>query len=290
MALVKPNLAEEASGSIFFPKYASPKLDGIRATTQGGSAVSRSLKPIPNDHVRTTICSTSNLDGELVVGLPTSVSVYRDSVSGIMSVSGTPAFTYYVFDLLGDSRPFVDRLATLRAMELPPYIQVLEQVLIQTQEELDEYYARTLGLGYEGVILRNPGALYKHGRSTAKSQDMLKVKPFADSEAVITGVYEAQHNTNEAFTNELGRTDRSTAQAGLVGNGMVGGFFATDVHTGVSFNCAPGMLTHDERTHYWNNQPIGKILKYRHMPYGLMANNKPRFPRFVGWRDPIDMG
>lgn len=290
MATLKPNLAEVPDAPIRFPKLASPKLDGIRALTQVNTTLSRSLKPIPNNHIREILAPYPNLDGELIIGPPTSHSVYRDSVSGVMSIQGTPAFTYYVFDILGDPRPFQERLASLRQMLLPNYIQVLEQRLVSSQEELDAYYEYCLGLGYEGVILRNLNALYKHGRSTAKSQDMLKVKPFADSEAVITGVYEAQHNTNEAFTNELGRTDRSTAQDGLVGNGMVGGFYATDVHTGVEFNCAPGMLTHDERIHLWKNQPVGAILKYRHMPYGLMANNKPRFPRFVGWRDPIDMG
>ena len=32
-----------------FPLYVSPKLDGIRASMQGGRLVSRSLKPIANN-------------------------------------------------------------------------------------------------------------------------------------------------------------------------------------------------------------------------------------------------
>jgi DNA ligase-1 len=287
--MFKPNLAEVPNEAVYFPKYASPKLDGIRACTVNGDTLTRSLKAVPNEYIRSRLKAFQGLDGEVIVGPPHASDVYRVTNSAVMSHKGEPEFTYYVFDDLTNSGVFRDRLASLRAMSLPPFIQVLEQRLIHTQPELDAYYQTLLEAGYEGVILRNPGAKYKHGRSTAKSQDLLKLKPFADDDAVVLRVYEGRHNTNEAFTNELGRTDRSTAAAGLIGNGMLGGFVVEDVKTGVQFDCAPGVLTHAERVAVLQQNPVGKIIKYRHMPYGLMANGKPRFPRFIGWRSKEDM-
>jgi ATP-dependent DNA ligase len=136
-------------------------------------------------------------------------------------------------------------------------------------------------------MLRNPNATYKYGRSTPKSQDLVKLKPFQDSEAIVLGVYEAMFNGNEAVTNALGHTERSTHKENLSGKGMLGGFHVRDLHTGVEFDCAPGKSSHAERTEWWNSKPVGKILKYRFLPVGI--KDKPRHCRFIGWRDMRDM-
>lgn len=287
--MFKPNLAIEPDGAVFFPKYASAKLDGIRCATVEGSALTRSLKPIPNNHIRKLLAPYQGLDGEIIVGSPTAPDVYRTTNSAVMSHDGTPQPTYFVFDLVNNPGTYEQRLQELRTLVLPDFIQVLDQRQIHTQDELDTYYNDLLEQGYEGAILRNPAAKYKHGRATAKSQDMLKCKPYADSDAVILSTYEAMFNGNEAFTNELGRTERSTAASGLTGKGMIGGFLVRDVHSGVEFHCSAGTLTHSERTELMKVDCVGRILKYRHMPYGVMTNNKPRFPRFIGWRDKSDM-
>jgi len=285
--LIKPNLASEPEGEITFPKRASAKLDGIRCLVQGGMALSRSLKPIRNHYIQRTVQKFPNLDGELIIGSPTDPDVYRKTNSGVMSYSGSPEFTFYVFDLINHSGTFEQRYEDLQSMQHPDFVSVLPQSEITSADRLDSHYEMLLETGFEGLILRNPNALYKQGRSTPASQDMLKLKPFKDSEAVVLGVYEAMYNGNEAFTNELGRTARSTAMAGLEGKGMIGGFYVRDLETGVEFTCAAGRSSHKERTEWWLAPPKGRILKYRHMPYGV--KDKPRINRFVGWRDPIDM-
>lgn len=285
--MFKPNLACEPNGVLTFPKLASPKLDGIRCVTKFGDALSRSLKPIPNHYIREKLANFQNLDGEIIVGSVTAPDVYRVTNSGVMSQEGEPDFVYYVFDNPSMPADFQARYESIRLSLFPKFIKVLPQTLINSQGELDTYYGDLLSLGYEGAILRNLSAKYKHGRSTALSQDMLKLKPFADSEAVVVSAYEAMFNGNESFTNELGHTDRSTAAAGLIGKGMVGGFVVQDLTTGVVFDCAAGRSTHEERKEWWKNPPVGKILKYRYMPIGI--KDKPRFPRFIGWRSSIDM-
>src|SRR5690606_22412947 len=66
----RPMLAVEASiEDIRFPVLASPKLDGIRATMVDGKALTRSLKPIPNHHVRMWLEANcpNGWDGELML-------------------------------------------------------------------------------------------------------------------------------------------------------------------------------------------------------------------------------
>ena len=75
---------------------------------------------------------------------------------------------------------------------------------INTMEELEKYEVDCLEIGYEGVILRDPNAKYKHGRSTVKEGGLIKVKRFSDSEARILAMEEQMKNNNEKKVNELG--------------------------------------------------------------------------------------
>jgi DNA ligase-1 len=171
-------------------------------------------------------------------------------------------------------------------MALPEIVKVLPQTELHGQDDLDDFYARQLDLGYEGAILRNSSALYKEGRATAKSQDMLKFKPFLDSDAIVLDVYEAMTNNNPTFTNELGRTDRSTHAENLEGNGMAGGF---TVRMGTKvFNIAAGKLNHDQRREVLQNKDkyIGQLATFRHLPIG--EKDVPRHGRFMRWRSKLD--
>ena len=53
-ALIKPMLSGTVTdpAALRYPVLVSPKLDGYRASVQGGVVLSRNLKPIPNAHVR----------------------------------------------------------------------------------------------------------------------------------------------------------------------------------------------------------------------------------------------
>lgn len=286
---MKPNLAEKPDPQypMTFPKYASPKLDGIRGLCQAGSMLTRTLKLVPNEALREIYAPYQGLDGELIYGDPTAKDVYSKSYSAVMTIDGGPdGVTFYVFDLMDKTRPYADRLKMLQDKNLPPSVKVLPQTLISTQQELDTFYSNNLEVGYEGAILRNLTAMYKEGRATAKSQDMLKLKPFIDAEATIVSVFEAMENQNEAFINELGHTDRSSHKENKVGKGMVGGF--TVSMAGVVFNIGAGKLTHKERTDLWQNPEacVGKICTFRYLPIGV--KDAPRHGRFYRWRGAMD--
>lgn len=295
----KPQLAEDINKlkvPVTFDKLGSTKLDGIRLATWQNQPLTRSLKVIPNKHVAALVqssLSAAYLDGELIIGEPNDPEVYRNTFSGVMTIEGKPDFTYYVFDDLSDlSLTFEQRLDKLykRQATLPSWVKILDQALIKSQQELDARYEALLEEGYEGLMIRNPQSRYKFGRCTVTSQDSLKVKPFQDAEAEIISVYEAEENLNEAFTNELGYTDRSTHAENKIGKGMAGGFVARDLATGVIFRCSAGKLKHVEREYIWKDREKfkGMVVTYRSMVGGV--KDLPRHPRFIKWfRSPVDM-
>jgi DNA ligase-1 len=169
-----------------------------------------------------------------------------------------------------------------------PQICLLEQNLLKHEDDMLAYEAEKVAEGYEGIILRSPEAPYKFGRSTVKEGYLLKLKRFEDSEAEIIGFEEEMFNGNAAETNELGRTKRSTAQAGLVGKSSLGAFLVRDCVSGVEFSIGTG-LTALQRGVFWQRRDeyVGKLVKYKFFPVGVKV--APRHPVFLGMRDARDM-
>ena len=264
-----------------FPLYASPKLDGIRALVTEDGLCSRNGKLIPNDFVR-AMCKDLpiGLDGELIVGNLTATDVFRRTSSEVMSKKGTPRFSYQVFDNYRTEGNFLKRYSTI------PFNLRLPHVSINSLKELLKYEETVLNLGYEGVMLRYPNAPYKFGRSTVKEGALLKLKRFSDSEAIILAVEPLYTNLNEATKDNLGRTTRSSHKANLEAQDRLGALLVRDIYTGVEFSVGSG-FDDELRDELWNNNPIGKTIKYKYFPVG--QKDKPRFPIFLGFRDAQDM-
>jgi len=287
---MKPMLAAtlENLRDLKYPVWASPKLDGVRAVVIDGQLRSRSLKPFPNPHVNKLFGrkELSGLDGELIVGSPTDKDVFRNTSGALQRDDGTPDVKFYVFDRFDSVGSFVTRWANGLARDTgagQADVVYLGQYLIEDEATLLAYEDQSLISGYEGLILRSPAGLYKFGRSTLREQGMLKLKRFVDSEAEVIGVEEEMHNGNVAKKNELGRTERSSAKAGLVGTGRMGALLVRDLVSGVEFSIGTGFNDKD-RGEEWKE---GDIVKYKSFPVGV--KNKPRFPVFLGRRMKEDM-
>lgn len=267
-----------------FPLLASAKLDGVRAVVRDGVVFSRSNKPIPNAHVQKLFGKYTHFDGELIVGNPTNKTCYRDTVSGVMSVDGEPDVKLYVFDHVGEP----SHLYNFRAERLTEskHVIVHEQVMCLTLEDILKYEEQCLDAGYEGLILRDPNAPYKQGRSTVKEGYLLKLKRFVDDEATVIGLEERMHNGNVATVNELGRTARSSHKENKSGRGDLGALLLRH-SSGIEFSCGTG-FTDGERGEIWANRDryLGQLAKYKHFPVG--AKDLPRHPVFLGWRDRRD--
>ncbi|OXI42139.1 ATP-dependent DNA ligase [Burkholderia aenigmatica] len=311
----KPNLAATLTKPelIKFPVWASPKIDGIRCVFFGGVAYSRSLKAIPNPVVQEFAAAYARLleglDGELTVGSPTDANCMQNSMS-VMSKSAEPDFTFHVFDWFPDvsmaehaagydarSEVVEVRIAEFYGRYPEADIRAVPQNLCVCARDLDALEARFLSDGYEGMMIRAHDGKYKCGRSTEREGGLVKVKRFTDAEAYVIGFEEEMHNANEAKRDATGRTERSTALAGLVGKGTLGALVCQSIEaigpqiriTGrYTFNIGTGFSA-KQRTEMWRDRDslVGKLVKFKHFDHGTV--DAPRHPVFIGFRHPEDV-
>lgn len=288
----KPMLASPADFQLVrWPMYASPKLDGIRAVVHEGVLKARSLKLIPNAAIRAALSRPAfeGLDGELIVGDARAHDCYRTSVSGVMRAEGEPNWTFHLFDRHVPGLPWQKRWESIGDLPQIPNCRLVPHVLLGGETELDDYESRATGEGYEGVMLRCPSSPYKYGRSTAREGYLLKVKRFEDGEAIVLEIVEEMYNGNEATTNELGRTKRSSHQENKVGKGRMGALKVMDAATKVEFQIGTG-FTDEDKAWWWKRRLAGitgQIVKYKSFPVGV--KDKPRHPVYLGLRDARDM-
>lgn len=288
---MKPLLAYtvESIETVRFPVFASPKLDGIRCLILDGVAVSRTLKPIPNLHIRHQLAGLPALDGELICGDPTDPDCFNRTTSAVMSRDGAPRFTFRVFDHFGaptdnfPQRLFLAEMAAYHARADFRPVEMVRQDFIRDAAELARYEAEQVAAGYEGVMVRAIESPYKFGRSTAKEGILGKVKRFADAEAEIVGIEELHRNGNAAEINALGHTERSTAAAGLVPAGTLGALIVRAEGFAETFKIGTG-YTSAQRDSLWADRASlpGRLVKFKHQPAG--AKDAPRFPVFLGFR------
>ncbi|CAD6956503.1 unnamed protein product [Tilletia caries] len=174
--------------------WLSEKLDGVRAYWDGSSIWSRAsvLYDAPQDF-KDKLPTDMSLDGELWME--------RDAFDGTSSIirSGTSGWKkwdriiYMVFDVVGDSNPFEQRLEALKQRFGEPLtptevlaqkgvpggrIVVLKHEKCTSRDHLLEELTKVEAVGGEGLMLRKAGSQYDHRRS----RSLLKVGTgFTDS-------------------------------------------------------------------------------------------------------------
>lgn len=271
--------------------WVSAKLDGIRAIVLNGVVVSRNLKPIPNKYVQHVLGNRPELegyDGELIVGDPTAKGTYRATNSGVMAVDGEPAVNFFAFDHIEcPNDEYHQRYSRLQNLQR---VVKVEQKPVIDHDHLLDIEQFFLGMGFEGIMLRaivGPASRYKYGRSTAKQGTLLKLKRFTDREARVVGVEELMKNGNEKMTNALGYAERSSHQENLIPVGVLGALVC-ETDDGIVFKIGTGFDA-ATRQDLWNirEKLPGQFTKYKSFDIGV--KEAPRFPVFLGLRDPIDM-
>ena len=291
---IRPLLScEVPMDKILLPVYVSTKCDGIRCLVIDSVVYSRSLKPIRNKHVQQLFGKPeyNGLDGELVVGDIYAKDVFQKTTSGVMSAEGNPDVTFYVFDVW--DKPDEDFTARrfilynkLKAVSPDSRVVALEQHYVQTLYELQQYLEDERIRGGEGLICRSPNGKYKYGRSKPKEQLSVKLKLFETGEFEVIGFEERMHNNNEATTNELGYTERSSCKENLIPMNTLGSLVLK--YGDSEFRCGTG-FSDEQRQEIWDNKEsyLGKLASIRYMSVGL--KEKPRCPSFVWWRDEDDL-
>lgn len=153
---------------ISFPCYVQPKLNGIRALYQNGRFQSRDGIPFSAgllDHIAKPLLGLfSNetiLDGELYVhGWP--LQRINGAVTPVRQtpIEDTLKVEYHVFDVVDFGKPFHERRWPVQQkLESSGYLNVpqvfpVETSIVHRAEIANEFYARFVSLGYEGMMYR----------------------------------------------------------------------------------------------------------------------------------------
>ena len=295
MLKVKPLLSCEVSlDKINFPVYVSTKFDGIRALVIDSVVYSRSLKPIRNKHVQRLFGKQeyNGFDGELVVGDIYAKDVFQKTTSGVMSEDGEPDVTFHVFDLWSIPtfdyeyrQRYLQEILLDEDKEYPSIVYAMIH-LCKNIDDLTFFLEHERNVGGEGLICRSPSGIYKYGRSTPKEQLSIKLKFFEVGEFEVIGFEERMHNTNEATTNELGYTERSSCKENLIPMNTLGSLVLkygdSEFRCGTGFNDAQRKEIWEDKEYY-----LGKLASIRYMSVGQIM--LPRIPSFHGFRDKDDI-
>ena len=311
---MKPQLANDAIlETLKYPVGVQVKIDGVRALNINGTLTGRSLDPFKGFGI-TEYWSRpyfKGLDGEMILGSnPASVDRLCSLTTGAMGafkgITETPNLNWWVFDdLTNPADPYSVRYARLkvRVANLEhPRVHLVPLHIANNREELDALIAHFFDEGYEGAIIRNLDAPAKEGRPSKVKQELVRVKGWMDSEMLVTGFTEGQTNTNEAKTNTLGRTERSSAKDGMVPNGMVGSIHGTMIGDcfhpitgeklfadGLPITIGTGTMTDAELLDYFKRPEklVGHPVKFKHLAHGV--KDLPRMGNYISHRLKEDM-
>jgi DNA ligase-1 len=286
-----------------FPLIAQPKIDGVRGLNLDGPLTGRSLKKHKNIYTTNFYSKPQfvGFDGELAAAAESDPALCRKTSSALSTITGEPFTLWHVFDFVSAHtrnwayedryKVLEDQVAMLQGQQIEGcgHLRLIPSYMVPSLEGLNELDSEFLNAGYEGTIIRDPKGRYKEGRSTVKEGGLLRIKRFVEEEAVVISITEGEENGNVAQTNELGNTFRSTHQANMVPNGMVGSFECKNLKDGKMITVSPGKMPHDERKYYFEHPEaiVAKVIKYKHFPKGV--KDKPRFPTFQCIRAPEDM-
>lgn len=193
------------------PVLASYKVDGMRGTYRNSvdTIVSRLGLPISacgslSMHVdKYYRAESQEPDGEVYIkGL-----TFEDNMSLLKRKADCPQSKFYIFDDMSYaqthfearygvmSHDYFKYLDACKKDNVEPRVVLLTQELVTTMERLNEMYEEARQLGFEGLVLADPKAVYPFGRTKAR----LKMKPgrlatdLREVDLEVTGVYEGQY-------------------------------------------------------------------------------------------------
>lgn len=238
-----------AEGDAITGWWMSEKLDGVRGYWDGRLLWSKQGKLMQPHPDFVAGLPDFALEGELWGG--------RGSFELCASVVQQPLseqwlqLQFAIFDLPAMPGPFSERIEQARRWfkdHPSPHAFVIEQIPVKDQSQLQAELQRVEAAGGEGLIVRNPQSLYAAGRSA----DLLKVKSFADAEAIVVEHLPGQGENQ-------GRL----------------GALLVERPDGLRFKLGTGFSAAERL----EPPPLGSSVSYKY--YGLYPSGIPRFPAFL---------
>ena len=233
----------------------SEKYDGVRALWDGRTLRFRSGRSVPAPASYTGCLPAQLLDGELWLGRgrfdALSALVRRDPPDA----AAWREVRYMVFELPDAPGSFAERAQAIGALVQAagcPVLHAVAQTRVTDRADLARRLARTVAQGGEGLMLHLASAPYGTGRSDV----LLKLKPYLDTEAEVVG----RRAGKGKYAGQTGALELRTP-------------------TGLRFFLGSGLSDAQRR----NPPPLGSIVTYRYRD--LTPTGRPRFASFLRMAD-----
>lgn len=277
--MLKPQLAVACkdTSKLKYPVIVEPKLDGVRCLAHLDedkiSFYSRDLKPFVNfeeleqDLIKNFLWAGEVvLDGEVVA----KSGKFDDTISRARSHRGVNThieYEYHIFDILhGRFDTLYMRKEYLGMFESSIYFKIAPFVAVDTEQELLDCHKAYCDAGYEGTMIKNPYAIYHHGRN----QDWKKLKPFHTADLTITNITEGKGKAS-------GMMGRIEVQGFIGDSDDV--YVKTEVGTGFSDELRKDMFDN-------KNKYLGKVAEIQYQE--ITKDNSLRFPSFKRMRTDLN--
>lgn len=239
--------------------WVSEKLDGVRAYWNGKELVSRqgNIYHAPKWFIANF--PKTPLDGELWIGHHQFEKLSGIARKKIPVNSEWRQVSYQIFDMPPEtdspSLPFSRRLDHLKGL-IPSlnihWLKLIPQYKLPNEAALQEKLQLIVAQGGEGLMLHRGDSLYQ----TKRSDDLLKLKPHFDSEALVI-----KHLPGKGkYTGMLGSIKVQTPE-------------------GLQFRIGTGFSDQERES----PPAIGSIITYRYR--GKTRNGVPRFASFLRIRE-----
>ena len=275
----EPDSKTAKKQTIVFPCFVQPKLDGLRCIIYRDSMtgeirrqsrtgtyfdtmshIAESLTPFFQKHPDAVLDGelyTSDIPFEELAGL---IKKKKLTEQDFIRLS---AIKYHIYDIVDEKSAYQKRYSDIKKMfaqvaastassphELPPYICLVETIEAKTEAEFKVEFSRFIEDGYEGIMLRNKGGMY---RCNYRSHDLQKYKEFEEDEFRIIG-----------FTQGDGR-DKGTV------------IWMCETKEGKEFTVRPrGTMESRRKLFESGKKYVGKMLTVIYQE--LTEEGKPRFP------------
>jgi DNA ligase-1 len=229
------------------------------------------MKLIPNAQVQANCkahTADTLLDGELMCVNQQGRMLSFNEIQSIIMSKGVPKFTkpytieFHIFDCIGDNLDHYlmrDRTEHHFAESTIKFKKV-RQVECRSYVEVICQYYNAMADGHEGIMMRDPKAPYKNGRSTLKEAGLVKYKKFLDMECKVESVEDLVSIKGEKL-DQLGCLN-------------------VILEDGTRFSIGTGFTT-QQRKDLWETPPVGKVVKFKYQE--LSQDGVPRFPVFIGF-------
>ncbi|WP_101759650.1 DNA ligase [Oceanicoccus sp. KOV_DT_Chl] len=230
--------------------WVSEKYDGIRAYWDGSQLLTRQGNKIHAPEWFTQALPSQSLDGELWAGR----NKFQQTVSTVRKQQAVneewQTITYMIFDMPAINDSFDVRLEQLQALltHAPSWIIAAPQWKVSSNQQLQLQLQQYCDAGAEGLMLHRGKARYRSGRS----QDLLKLKPYQDAEAVVIG-----HKAGQG------------KYLGMMGSLLV------ELPSGLQFYLGTGFSNQQRRV----PPPVGTVISFKY--YGKTNKGIPRHASFL---------